>query len=421
METSAPAPSPQGTTPYNNCHSPQTHFTHNPMTEGMSCTPMQVHRYIHYVHHCSQCHTTPLACNQRTLQEQQQPAPLPPLHAPWGHQSFVTQWVQHTGWQPSSQLPTAVPGHNQLPLALIPCPYNHQCQHAQVLTCKIALNSTSAHQGPAQSETSSDKEPHNDNEFDKGVEVLTAAASSNRILPDGQRLNATDPGGPSTMTDEIAALEEQEKQERQERLERRRKAIYEARRKSALEKNIAAFDIVHRRYMLPSGQPMLKILRNGKEVASEEDEGQVTDYDSDEDGGEDINEDAVTQRYNDFVQAVGCCQPLDTAERTILSNYLDTYLLRRCEYAGGRRLDMRGVRNSMAEKILLSIKNQKRTPETWTWSSRNWSREMNKAILHHKKTDSYWKARAALLDDRLAESWQENVEGARRDLDSRVK
>lgn len=280
------------------------------------------------------------------------------------------------------------------------------------------LKSTSAPQDPAHSGTSLDHEPHNDNETDKGVEVLAAAAYSNGTPPSGQSLNATDPGGPSTMTDEIAALEEQEKQER---LERRLNAIYEARKKNALEKNLAAFDIVRRRYMLPSGQPMLKILRNGKDVDREGDEGQATDYDSDEDDGEDNDENAKTQRYNDFVQAVGCCEPLDAAEHKILSNYLSTYLLRRWEYAGGRRLDMRGVRNSMAEKILLSIKNKKRTPETWTWSSRRWSREMNEAILHHKKTDSYWKARAALLDDRLAKSWQENVEGARRDLDSRVK
>lgn len=220
------------------------------------------------------------------------------------------------------------------------------------------------------------------------------------------------------MTDELAALKEQEEPKG---LDMRLNAIYEARKKNALEKNLAAFDIVRRRYMLPSGQAMLTILRNGKDVDREEDEGEATDYDSDEDDGEENDEDAKTQRYNDFVQAVGCSEPLDAAEHKILSNYLHTYLLRRWEYAGGRRLDMRGVRNSMAEKILLSIKSQKRTPETWTWSSRKWSREMNEAILHHKKTDSYWKARAALLDDRLAESWQENVEGARRELDSRAK
>ncbi|KAF9133248.1 hypothetical protein BGX30_012346 [Mortierella sp. GBA39] len=281
------------------------------------------------------------------------------------------------------------------------------------------LNSTSAPQDPAQSGTSSDQEPHNGNETDKSVEVLAAAADSKRTPPGGQSPNATDPGGPSTMMDKIAVLEEQKKQER---LERKRKAIYEARKMNALEKNLAAFDIVRRRYMLPSDQPMLKILRNGKEVDGEEDEGQTTDYDSDEDDGEDNDEDAKTQRCSDFIQAVGCCEPLEAAEHKILSNYLNTYLLRRWEYAGGRRLDMRGVRNSMAEKILLSIKSQKRTPESsWTWSSRKWSRKMNEAILHHKKTDSYWKARAALLDDRLAKSWQENVEGARRDLDSRAK
>ncbi|KAG9065650.1 hypothetical protein KI688_001939 [Linnemannia hyalina] len=281
------------------------------------------------------------------------------------------------------------------------------------------LNSTSAPQDLAQSGTPSDQEPHNDNEAGKDVKVLAAAADYNGTPPRGQSLNATDPGGPSTMTGKIAVLEEQKKQER---LERKRKAIYEARKMNALEKNLAAFDIVCRRYMLASDQPMLKIVRNGKDVDREENEGQTTDYDSDEDDGEDNDEDAKIQRCSDFIQAVGCREPLEAAEHKILSNYLNTYLLRRWEYAGGRRLDMRGVRNSMAEQILLSIKSQKRTPESsWTWSSRKWSREMNEAILHHKKTDSYWKARAALLDDRLAKSWQENVEGARRDLDSRAK
>ncbi|KAF9150484.1 hypothetical protein BG015_007711 [Linnemannia schmuckeri] len=358
----------------------------------------------------------------------QQPPP-PILQTQWGHQSYVTQWIPPPGCQPSSSLSTGLPGYHH-PLSLIPCLYSHQCQHPQVLTCQNIIspddlhpdqpqpNSTSAPKNPSQSGASPDQEPHNDDEADKGLELLSTTDFSG-VTADGQSFNATDPGGPSAMSDEMYDLEQQENQER---LERRRREIYEARRKYALEKNLAAFEIVRRRYMLPSGQPMLKILGNGKEVDREEDEGDTTDYDSDEDDGEDNDDEEEIQRYSNFVQAVGCSnEHLDSSEHKILSAYLSSYLLSRLEYARARRFDMRLVRTSMAEKILLSIKNQKRISETWTWSSRRWSREMNEAILHHKKTDSLWKARVAVLDDRLAKSWQENVEGARRDLDSRAK
>ncbi|KAF8939110.1 hypothetical protein BGZ47_008318 [Haplosporangium gracile] len=279
-------------------------------------------------------------------------------------------------------------------------------------------NCTSAHKDPAQPGALPGQEPHNDNEADKGLGLSTATDCSG-ITADGQSFIATDLGGPSATSAEMADLKQQESQER---LEGRRREIYEARRKYALEKNLAAFEIVRRRYMLPSGQPMLKILDNGKEVERKEDEGEMTVYDSDEDGGGDNDDEEEMQRYNDFVQAAGYSnEPLDSSEHKILSTYLSSYLLSRLEYARAMRFDMRLVRTSMAEKILLSVKNQKRLSETWTWSCHRWSREMNEAILHHKKTDSLWKARVAVLDDRLAKSWQENVEGARRDLDSRAK
>jgi hypothetical protein len=263
--------------------------------------------------------------------------------------------------------------------------------------------------------TSSDQVPH-DNDADKGVEVL-APTDSNGSNPEGQGIDAANSGGPSKPGVELV---DQEEQERQERLEKKRREIYEARKAHALDKNLAAFEAVQRRYMLPSGQPMLKILKNGKEVDREAEDGEMTGYDSDEDDGADSDNDANTQWYNDFVQAVGCCsQPIDPSENKILLTYLKSYLHSRWEHARGRRFNMGTVRSSMAEKILLSVKSQKRVPETWIWSGQKWNREMNEAILQHKKTDSFWKGRMAVLDERLAKSWQENVDGARRDLQAR--
>lgn len=247
---------------------------------------------------------------------------------------------------------------------------------------------------------------------------VLAPADSNGSNSEDQCVDAAGSGGPSKTGDELI---DQEEQERQERLEMKRKKIYEARKAYALDKNLAAFEMIQRRFKLPSGQPILKILKNGKEVDRKDDEdGEMTGYDTDEDDGTDNDKDADIQRYNDFVQAVGCYNgPLDPSENKILLAYLNSYLHSRWEYARGRRFNMGTVRSSMAEKILLSVKNQKRVPETWTWSSRKWNRKMNEAILHHKKTDSFWKGRMAVLDERLAKSWHENVEGARRDLQAR--
>ncbi|KAG0287319.1 hypothetical protein BGZ96_008772 [Linnemannia gamsii] len=273
-------------------------------------------------------------------------------------------------------------------------------------------NSTSTPQDPAQSGISSDQVPHN-NKADKDVEVL-APVDFNRSNPEDRIVDAAGSGCPSKTGGELA---DQEEQERKERLEKKRREIYETRKVYALDKNLAAFEKIQGRYKLPSGQPILKILKNGKEVEREIEDGEMTGYDTDEDDGADNDKDADTQRYNDFVQAVGCCnEPLDPSENKILLAYLNSYLHSRWEYARARRFNMGTVRSSMAEKILLSIKNQRRVPETWTWSNRKWNREMNEAILHHKKTDSFWKGRMAVLDERLAKSWQENVEGARRDL-----
>lgn len=135
MNTStSPQPQPPAAagTAHCQCHSPQTHCS---MAEGMACTPMTLHHYIHFVHHCSQSHATPLACMETFPQNQQQRLPL---QAPWGTMSYVTQWTPPPGWQPSSSLPTAQPGHHS-PLSLIQCPYNHQCQHPLEQTCQNAV------------------------------------------------------------------------------------------------------------------------------------------------------------------------------------------------------------------------------------------------------------------------------------------
>jgi hypothetical protein len=58
---------------------------------------------------------------------------------PWGALPYVTQWTPLPGWQPSSSLPTAQPGHHA-PLSLILCPYNHQCQYPPEQPCQNAVS-----------------------------------------------------------------------------------------------------------------------------------------------------------------------------------------------------------------------------------------------------------------------------------------
>ncbi|KAF9927127.1 hypothetical protein FBU30_003477 [Linnemannia zychae] len=215
------------------------------------------------------------------------------------------------------------------------------------------------------------------------------------------------------------ALAEQEKQ--QQRKEQYHK-IYETRKRHALEKNFAAFEAVQHRYILSCGQPVLTIVSNSKETCViPQDDDETTDYDSDEDGEngrEEEDEEEISQRYSEFVQAIGYTEPLDNVAHATVMNYLNTYNLNRLENARVRQFELRIVRSNIAEKILLSIKSQKKesTTRTRMWSRQTWNQEMNKAIRHYKKSDSYWKDRMSVLEERLNRSWNENVARAKQDL-----
>ncbi|KAG0281321.1 hypothetical protein BGZ95_004958 [Linnemannia exigua] len=251
---------------------------------------------------------------------------------------------------------------------------------------------------------------------DKNVKVLADESSNKTSVPDQSVVSEAFVIS-SRAIDESAEREIQ----RQEEKKRRVKEIQVAKRKYAMARNLEAYEGVRRRYMLPSGEPILKILKDKVTVAVGKEEEDTTEYDTDEDGGrvgEGEDQEVVAQMYSDFVLAVGINEPLDAAGQKIVSTYLGTYLLSRLEYARARHFDMRSMRSNMAEKTMLWVQNQKRVPESWTWSSQKWNREMNEAIRHHKKTDAHWNKRMVVLEERLAKSWKENVEGARRELQS---
>ncbi|KAF9124622.1 hypothetical protein BGW39_008080, partial [Mortierella sp. 14UC] len=272
---------------------------------------------------------------------------------------------------------------------------------------------------PSQAESSSGHVPPADN--DKNVKVLAVESSSYSTTTRRPAASVISRGASPRAVDMVAELERQKQEEKK----RRAKDILAARRNYALARNLEAYESVRRRYLLPSGEPILKVLKDKDVVTGEEEEEQgcMTEYDSDEDGGregEGEDEEVVAKRHNDFVLAVGIKEPLDASAQKIVSTYLNTYLLSLSDNARSRRFDMRGVRRNMAEKTMLLVRNQKRVPETWTWSPQKWSREMNEAIRHHKKTDSLWTERMLVLEERLAKSWKENVEGARGDLRSLI-
>ncbi|KAG0377162.1 hypothetical protein BGX24_006633 [Mortierella sp. AD032] len=256
---------------------------------------------------------------------------------------------------------------------------------------------------------------------DKNIKVLAGERTNKTSVLDQSVVSVAFGKASSAMGEAV----ERERQQQEEK-KRRAKDIQVAKRKYAMARNLEAYEGVKRRYMLSSGEPILMLLKDKATTVAEgeEDEGDMIEYDSDDDRGREgqgEDQEVITQRYNDFVLAMGINEPLDTAGQKIVSTYLGTYLLSRLDYARARHFDMRSVRSNMAEKTMFWVQSQKRVPETLTWSSQKWNREMNEAIRHHKRTDTHWHKRMGVLEERLAKSWKENVEGARRELQSTTK
>ncbi|KAF9908396.1 hypothetical protein EC991_009851 [Linnemannia zychae] len=434
------------------CHPPPSpcHFTAATVVEGMthSFTPAVVHHYIHYIPHCCQTQATPsmpdqpISWKQELETSEQLASQQPPSHPPpacsgqttWGqHHCFTAQWVkQPSGCQLSPIVPTAPTGW-QLLRPSHQCLYQHHCQQLQDQTCQhtISVSTSAAPPSQLQSEsTFSVIHPPSQAENSSDHVQPTVNNKSATILPAESSSDSATTHPPATLTisesassQAVNVAAEVEKQTQEEK-SRREKDILIARISYVLARNLEAYESVRRRFLLPSGEPILKVSKDKDVATGEEEQIAMMECNLNDDGGQEgdgEDEELITKKRNDFILELGIKEPLDASAQKIVSTYFTTYLLSLSDNARNRRFDMRGVRRNMAEKIMLLVKNQKRVPETWIWSCRKWNQEMNEAIRHHKKTDSLWNERMLVLEERLVKSWKENVEGARRDLQSLTK